>query len=219
MYHETTPLSIITQASEKASEKVSERLSISSSSVSSESQDNPVIDQNRLDIGNPVSKIQIESHSECSPQVDTASIMQRSASLEAKALKILERELTLEKLLAHSKAQLEIFDQQMRDIGGRYVAVRRSTGSVPLRRRVEIPDLPPSPIPQDRYSVREQAVNKSLDEIDADFTRVLKSSKNRPPLAPVPFASHSGSASTNRLSLTKPLLTSLRRRSSLGKEN
>lgn len=163
-----------------------------------------------------------DKESERSPQIDPSSVLLvRSASLEAKAMKILERELLFEKLLAHSKSHLAMFEQQMNEFGSRYVAVRRSTGSVPTRKRVEIPDLPPSPILEETNVVSKKSQNQSLDEIDEDFTRVLKSSpqSNRPPLAPVPFGRHSISGSQNKLYMSKPLLANLPRRISLGKEN
>lgn len=172
-----------------------------------------------------VSEARISNHNDSiiasGGQIQSSSHTLRSASLEAKAMSILERELLFEKLLAHSKAHLDLFEQQMSEFGSRYVAVRRSTGSLTSRKRVEIPELPPSPILGETNVLKEKPTNISLDEIDEDFTRVLKSSpsKNRPPLAPVPFGRHSVTGSTNRLSLSKPLLASIPRRVSLGKEN
>ena len=193
-------------------------ISISSSSISS-------VCLNDTGGGSEVSPARILNHNdsiiETSGQIQSSSYTFRSASLEAKAMSILERELLFEKLLAHSKAHLDLFEQQMSEFGSRYVAVRRSTGGVTSRKRVEIPELPPSPILGETNVLEEKSTNKSLDEIDEDFTRVLRFSppKNRPPLAPVPFGRHSVTGSTNRLSLSKPLLASIPRRASLGKEN
>lgn len=125
------------------------------------------------------------------------SILVVSSALEEKARKIMERELMFEKLIAHSKATLEDLEEQMNELGKGYVAIRRSTGSGPPRKKIEIPDLPPSPID----SVNDRSGN---DEADENFSKVLKSTptkSGRPPLAPAPF----------RADTRKPLLASLAR--------
>lgn len=150
-----------------------------------------------------------------------ASLVIPSSALAEKARKIMERELMLEKVLAQSKADLQAIEEQINDLGHGYVAVSRSISNRTARRKIEIPDLPPSPI-SDRYDERTRPDNpndRSLDEIEANFSKVLRSTppSSRPPLAPV-ISSHADEAKPkNRLSLSKPLLTNVPvRRTSLG---
>ena len=149
------------------------------------------------------------------------SLVIPSSALAEKARKIMERELMLEKVLAQSKADLQAIEEQINDLGHGYVAVSRSISNRTARRRIEIPDLPPSPI-SDRCGERVRTDNpndRSLDEIDANFSKVLRSTppSNRPPLAPVIPSHGDEEKAKTRLSLSKPLLTNVPvRRTSLG---
>ena len=124
-----------------------------------------------------------------------------TASLEEKARKLREQREMFEQLVNASKSSLANIAEQMGDLGSRYLTIRRSTGNMPSRRRIDVPlDLPPSPVhPAD--------VNKSLDEIDENFSKVLQQKSvplARPPLAPV------NRHSTSSISVVKPLLVASR---------
>ena len=88
-------------------------------------------------------------------------------SLEEKASRLRDQQLAFEQIVCVSKSNLEQLQERLSG----YVAVRRSTGTV--RRKVEIPEQPISPIPDDKenYSV--------VDEVEAKFTKALQT---RPPL-------------------------------------
>ena len=125
-----------------------------------------------------------------------------TSSLEDKARKLKERESMLEDLLARTQTELKEFKEHLENVENGYVAVRRCSDSVPARKRIEVPEMPPSPIPDSGRKLRGHESNdaeKSFDEVDAHFTNVLKStppSAPRPPLAPL----------TNRPSFPSPNL-------------
>ena len=137
----------------------------------------------------PLRELHVPNEEELETPYDNPAIprMRRSscASLEHKARKILEREMMFEKLISVTRANLLDIEEQMNELGNRYMTVRRSTGSVPSRRRVEIPEMLPSPIRED-FRGKEKENEDSFDE---DFSRVLRST---PPLE------------TERTPLTKP---------------
>jgi hypothetical protein len=110
-----------------------------------------------------------------------------STSLALKARKILERELLFEKLIAQSKAELEILEEQINELGTGYVAVPRNVTSRPPRRVLEMPEDVPSPISSRMQAdQKENVTDRSGDEIDENFCETLKSTPpaSRPPLAP-----------------------------------
>ena len=201
-----------------------DKLSISSSSESSSSADSPPTTPSRaklVETGEPEAQSESVGPTELPTEPDDIQLppMRRSSlsALEDKARSIMERELMFEKLLSHSKSHLAEIEEQMSELGNRYMAVRRSTGTVaPSRRKVEMPDLPPSPILENRVvQVKENVNERSLDEIDENFKSVLKftppsasGKPPRPPLAPVPFNNRRSAGVPSSLAASKPLLTS-----------
>jgi len=131
-----------------------------------------------------------------SPDQTIQNTVQKSArlstsSLEDKARKLRERESLLEDLLSRTQTELKEFKERLEDVENGYIAVRRCSDTIPSRKRIEVPDIPPSPIPDSGRKLKGQDSNeteKSFDEVDAHFTNVLKStppSSTRPPLAPI----------------------------------
>jgi hypothetical protein len=133
-----------------------------------------------------------------------------TSSLEEKARKLREQEAMLAFLVQQSQSNLREIQERVEETDG-YVAVRRTSNeNYPPRKRIDMPELPPSPIPD---SARK---DRSVDEIDEHFTQVLKSTPPssskllpRPPLAP--FNRHSQTTIDKHiepLAASRPLLRS-----------
>jgi hypothetical protein len=140
-----------------------------------------------------------ESPTQVIPNQATKSSRVSTSSLEEKARKLRERESLLEDLLTRTQAELREFQERLEDVENGYMAVRRCPDPMPTRKRIEVPEIPPSPIPDSGRKLKghnsSNDVEKSFDEVDAHFTNVLKSTP-RPPLAPL----------TNRQSFSSPPL-------------
>lgn len=139
-----------------------------------------------------------ESPTQVLPNPVTKSSRVSTSSLEDKARKLRERESLLEHLLVRTQTELKEFQERLEDVENGYMAVRRCPDLNSTRKRIEVPDIPPSPIPDSGRKLKGHESNdteKSFDEVDAHFTNVLKSTP-RPPLAPI----------TNRQSFSSPPL-------------
>jgi hypothetical protein len=97
-------------------------------------------------------------------------------SLHSKASKILERELMIEKAIAQHKAYLADANEQINQIGERYMAVRRFDRTRPQRKRVEIPGVPISPI---HGRISHAMDRKSMDCLDSRFSDIFDVSSGR----------------------------------------
>lgn len=167
---------------------LSEPLSIppsSASSSESEIEDVRLSDRSlppeKVESSSPVSAVDEESKAPVAESVTKSACLDDSfiipsAALAQKARRLMERELMFEKIIAKSKADLEILEEQINDLGTGYLAVSRSVTSRPPRRVLEIPEDELSPI----------RTEQKENSLESKHSERLKSTPpfSRPPLAP-----------------------------------